>query len=71
MKFERNIPITDGRRLRRKYPWPDMKVGDSIAYPVSPVVLRASAFKYTQRYGGKIIVREDRAIDGARAWRVE
>jgi hypothetical protein len=72
-------PPTNGRP--RKYPFPDMKPGDSFAVPLSnvqrdgedhaAVKLRAAAIRYAGTHGGKFTVRTDRQAGEARCWRVE
>jgi hypothetical protein len=66
----------------RKYPFPDMAVGDSFAVPLSGKntlkgedstahKLRCSAMRYARLHGGKFTVRTDRQAGEARCWRVE
>ena len=72
-------PLTEGRP--RKYPFPDMAVGDSFAVPLSgatsrgedmaAIRLRGSAIRYARTHVGKFTVRTDREAGEARCWRVE
>lgn len=73
-------PPTEGRP--RKYPFPDMAVGDSFAVALSDannhkgenvaaIRLRCSAIRYARVHGGKFTVRTDRQAGEARCWRVE
>lgn len=73
-------PPTEGRP--RKYPFPDMAVGDSFTMPLSGANtlrgedhtahrLRSSAMRYARLHGGKFTVRTDREADVARCWRTE
>lgn len=66
----------------RKYPFPDMAVGDSFAVPLigknttkgedhAAVKLRSSAIRYARIEGGKFTVRTDREVGEVRCWRVE
>lgn len=65
----------------RKYPFPDMDVGNSFAIPLSGsmvagedhavVRLRSAAAGYMRKYGGHFIARIDRENNVARCWRVE
>jgi hypothetical protein len=83
IKIDKDIPTprpAEGRP--RKYPFPDMVVGDSFAVPLAgkdtlksedlaAVRLRASAIRYTRVHGGKFTVRTDREAGVARCWRTE
>lgn len=66
IKVEPNIPLPN------KYPFSQMKVGDSFAVPVG--ILRStvtiSAMRYSRKYGGKFTVRQmpDKTL---RCWRKE
>lgn len=73
-------PPADGRP--RKYPFPDMAVGDSFAVPLiggnnpkgedmAAVRLRSAAKSYARIEGGKFTVRTNREAGEARCWRVE
>lgn len=72
-------PLTEGRP--RKYPFPDMGVGDSFAVPLAGEMrngedhaafkLRSAVAQYARRHGGKFTVRTDREAGVARCWRVE
>lgn len=72
-------PPSNGRP--RKYPFPDMVVGDSFAVPLAgetrdgedhaAVKLRCAAIRYARVHGGKFTVRTDREAGVARCWRVE
>jgi hypothetical protein len=72
-------PPANGRP--RKYPFPDMAVGDSFAVPLAgetyegenmaAVRLRSSAIRYARTHGGKFTVRTDREVGEVRCWRVE
>ena len=72
-------PPANGRP--RKYPFPDMAVGDSFAVPLTGEMydgedqaarrLRSSAIRRARTHGGKFTVRTDRKAGEARCWRVE
>jgi hypothetical protein len=78
-KIEKGIPIPE-KKGRRKYPWPQMKVGDSIAIPKK---LENSA-RYSMHYFSKVktngkakfevradtIGRNGEVIPLVRIWRV-
>ena len=82
IEIDKDLPPpspTEGRP--RKYPFPDMAVGDSFAVPLSgtntakgedtaAVKLRSSAIRYARTHGGKFTVRTDRQAGEARCWRV-
>jgi hypothetical protein len=64
---------------QRKYPWPDMKVGDSVFfqaeegelfYNLKPKVC-ASSHYYGKKTGKKFKMKADRANNGVRIWRIE
>lgn len=65
----------------RKYPFPEMAIGDSFAIPLSgnntakgedhaASKLRSSAILYARKKGGKFTVRTDRKAGKARCWRI-
>lgn len=68
MKIEKGIPMPEKRGAPRKYPFPDMEIGDSFEALIEPDALRAAAYKFQKRYGGQFKVRKHE--NGARAWRV-
>ena len=66
MKVDKNIP------LPRKFPFADMKVGDSFAVPVDikrPAVTVA-AMRFGRKHGMKFTVRQV-ADKTFRCWRIE
>jgi len=82
IKIDKDVPVpppTEGRP--RKYPFPDMVVGDSFAVPLAgemhngedraALKLRSATTQHTRRYGGKFTVRTDREAGEVRCWRVE
>lgn len=82
MKIDKDVPVPPPAEGRpRKYPFPDMVVGDSFAVPLAGEMhdgedqaarrLRASAIRYARTFGGKFTVRTDRQAGEARCWRVE
>jgi hypothetical protein len=83
MEIESDVPIPKrGIGRPRKYPFPDMKVGDSFAVPLGEarttkrgylVTYRiAQAAKvYQRRHGGKFIAHSVTDKNEARCWRVE
>lgn len=64
-------------RKRRKYPWADMRVGDSFAVPLErgqtlselQTAVSAAACTYGSRNGTRYSTRQERT--GVRVWRVE
>ena len=66
MKVEKNISLPS------KFPFAQMKVGDSFAVPedVSRTAVSISALRYSRKHGGKFTVRlmPDRSL---RCWRLE
>ena len=65
----------------RKYPFPDMEVGDSFTIPLSGAIdhkgmdtvatkVRCAACRFARRSGWKFTVRTERADGVARCWRV-
>ena len=66
MKVESGIPIP------AKYPFAEMKVGDSFAVPpkINRSAVNVSAMRYGRKHGMKFTVR--RTVDGTlRCWRIE
>ena len=71
-------PMAVGRP--RKYPFAELRVGDSFTIPLVGVMLRngdkavgrlnAAMTAYARKYGGKFTVRTDRENNVARCWRV-
>jgi hypothetical protein len=69
IKIERNIPPPESKRMT-KYPWGEMKVGDSFLFPEGKAAPSESARSASQRYKPKRFVAR-RTEDGYRCWRVE
>lgn len=63
-KIEKNVSVPDSRR----YPFPDMKVGDSY-YDDDGMNLRSAAWQFARRHGWKFITR--REGEGVRIWRMK
>lgn len=83
-KIENGIPIPPPSHGGRayKYPFPDMKVGDSFAIPLANeqhrnggdlayARLKDASKRYEQRHGTKYRVRTRREEGVVRCWRVE
>ena len=81
MEIEKNVPMptpTTGRP--RRYPLPDMEVGDSFAVPIQGVMtpkgdkaallVSSAAKQYSKRHGGKFVIRTDRENGVVRCWRM-
>jgi len=72
MKFvvEKGIPLVgDGRGRQKNYPFENMNVGDSFAFPKEIRVSVARAAHYHGKSKGKMFTT--RAVDGAyRCWRI-
>jgi hypothetical protein len=66
MKVQKNIP------LPRKWPFADMKVGDSFAMPadVKRVAVSVAAMRYGRKHGMKFTIRQI-ADKTFRCWRIE
>jgi hypothetical protein len=80
-QIEKNIPIPKISAGRgRIYPFPEMKVGDSFAVPITKetsfskskntAAVRSSAIAYARKYGGKFSVKFDSTDEVIRCWRV-
>lgn len=81
MQIEKDVPtppFTGG--APRKYPFPDMEVGDSFTIPLSGTVgrrgmdtvaskVRCAACGFARRSGWKFTVRTERADGVVRCWR--
>lgn len=48
MKIESNVPFEDNSK-NRKYPWQDMRVGDSVLIDNNTHSARCSAYSYGKR----------------------
>jgi len=66
MKVQKNIP------LPRKFPFADMKVGDSFAVPsdVKRVAVSVAAMRFGRKHGMKFTIRQ-LADKTFRCWRIE
>ena len=62
-------PPTEGRP--RRYPFPDMAVGDSFLITDADMIknARSAAWMYSKRHGGRFSCRK--VPEGWRVWRVE
>lgn len=71
IKIEKNVSIPENSKFGAKYPYRQMKVGDSFLYPKGtlPNTARAGAIQMGKRTGWKFIVRM--VAQGLRCWRVE
>ena len=73
-EVESDIPIPRSGMGRPKYPWPDMKVGDSFFVPNRPDGSRpavSSAASYQMgRSGKKATYSTRKEAGGVRIWRV-
>jgi hypothetical protein len=68
-KIESDVPVPDERR-RFKYPWSEMKVGDSFFVENgSQNVLSTAGRQYGRFHGGKFSTRKEG--NGVRVWRIE
>lgn len=79
IKIESGIPIPERiSNFAKKYPWKEMKVGDSIfvdrinGEPVQLTRERASkAITYAKKFGIKFCTRAAADGSGVRIWRIE
>lgn len=73
--IESGVPMPDAGKIRRRYPWREMKVGQSIFVPAhetrpSTVVANASAYHRQHpgwKYQSRIVFRGQ--VRGVRVWR--
>ena len=75
-EVESGIPVPpDARGLTNKYPWNDMKVGDSFFVPDRPDGRRSalsSSVNYQHKKSGNTVKYATRKVTGGvRVWRVE
>lgn len=69
IKIEKGIPAPQfGGRGARKYPWHEMKVGDSFVFPTSASFAYEAARTATKRYAPKVF-RAGKNGDEMRCWR--
>lgn len=83
-EIDKDIPIPDYHRYqnRRKYPFDQMQVNDSIFVPIEDLkervnpakAIRSAAYAFGRRNGMKFVVRkestEEDYIYGFRVWRI-
>lgn len=73
IQIDKKIPIPNGAdgKFARKYPFPEMKVGDSFLFPpgTGQHTARSGACQWGKKSGRKFIVRTTK--QGLRCWRVE
>jgi hypothetical protein len=73
-KIEDAIPIPKGLRKRgpSKYPWLELKVGQSFLVPLGNINnLRSVASNAGKKYNRKFTAREIKSEQGVRVWRVK
>ncbi len=72
IQIEAGIPLTNTARGAResKYPFAQMRVGDSFACVVKPQSLRSVATSFAKKVGGTVKFAVRATEDGARVWRV-
>ncbi len=70
--IERGIPIPPRPLLQRRYPFKDMKVGDSIFVPNPTSSLRGYVCTWSRDHGMKFASRREtvRRKNGLRFWRI-
>ncbi len=73
-KIENKVPLPPGRKWKNRYPWNEMKIGDSFYVPKEAVntdsTIRTAAAYFARRnpeYKFRVAVVEG----GVRVWRVE
>ena len=64
-KIEKKVPLPD--RGNARYPWADLKIGDSFFVAKLPPSKTAGFYSIAERHGFKIAVRRENG--GARIWR--
>ena len=67
MKIDKNIPVPDEQR--RKYPWREMEVGDSFAFPPG-----LKTYEHVKQANGRYFPKKFvlRKMNGTyRCWRME
>jgi hypothetical protein len=70
IKIDRNVDMPDKRDgAGRKYPWVEMKIGDSFLFPAHVTAPHSMAIHAARRYERKFSVRK--TAEGYRCWRVE
>lgn len=69
--IEKGVPIppSSGGGRKPKYPWREMKVGDSFFVEGEPIKLRNSLYPLATRHNIKLTIRTEG--NGVRVWRVE
>ena len=72
IRIDKDIPIPDKKKAWawRKYPFPDMKVGDSFFVPkMAPGHLSTASKRYKVQFGMEFTSK--RESNGARIWRIK
>lgn len=69
IKIESGIPIPEPRGKEARFPFRDMKVGDSFLTKVEQRLVAAAASDYGRRNGIKFATRK--VLGGTRCWRTE
>ncbi len=72
IQIETNIPLPTIIRASRgsKYPFADMKVGDSFACETKPASMRSIATGFAKKEGGTVKFAIRGEANGSRVWRV-
>lgn len=72
IKVEKGVELPSARCSAKKYPWEEMKVGDSFFAPGLTTSKLSNAASWRRTKGEKFAVREttEHGVDGARIWRI-
>lgn len=71
-KIEKSVPITGSRQRARKYPFPDMEIGDSFYVPAGsrPVEALRNSINASSRLCKPAVFTTRRHGNGVRVWRI-
>ena len=72
-KIDKNIPLPSLHKYTEKYPWADMKPGDSffieMGTPANIGACMSARKKYGERYVSRTVT--ENGVKGVRVWRIE
>ena len=68
MKIEKNVPIPERNSNKKKYPFGEMEIGDSV-FEVKPTGIYRAAGAYGRRHGMQFRLKTEN--NGERVWRIK
>lgn len=69
IKIDSDVPLPENKIRNSRYPWAELKVGDSFEVPLrNELGFRATAYSAAKRLGIKVSVHKDG--ETIRVWRI-